>query len=58
MRNIFFDDEIVTENDLYFICYMIEKVSRHLHQRNQYCSAGGVETIDLSFRRAALRESG
>lgn len=36
MRNIFFDDEIVTENDLYFICYMIEKVSRHLHQRNQY----------------------
>ncbi len=36
MKNIFFEDEVVTEDDLYFICYMIEKVSRYLHQRNQY----------------------
>lgn len=36
MTNIFFQDEIITENDLYFICYMIERVSRFLHQRNQY----------------------
>lgn len=36
MKNIFFEDECVTENDLYFICYMIERVSRKLHQRNKY----------------------
>lgn len=36
MTNIFFQDEMVTENDLYFICYMIERVSRYLHQRNCY----------------------
>lgn len=36
MTNMFFKDEVVTENDLYFICYMIERVSRCLHQRNVY----------------------
>jgi hypothetical protein len=36
MTNIFFADEIVTENDLYFLCYMIERVARKLHQRNKY----------------------
>lgn len=36
MINVLFEDEIVTENDLYFICYMIERVSRQLHQRNSY----------------------
>ena len=36
MTNMFFKDEVVTENDLYFICYMIERVSRYLHQRNVY----------------------
>ena len=35
MINIFFDEEI-TENDLYFLCYMIERVARKLHQRNRY----------------------
>lgn len=35
MINKYFDEPIV-ENDLYYICFMIEKVSRHIHQRNQY----------------------
>lgn len=35
MTNLFFDEEI-TENDLYFLCYMIERVSRKLQQRNRY----------------------
>lgn len=35
MTNIFFDEEI-KENDLYFLCYMIERVARRLHQRNKY----------------------
>ena len=35
MMNIYFEEEI-TENDLYFLCYMIERVARTLHQRNCY----------------------
>lgn len=36
MNNVFFPEEQVTENDLYFICYMIERISRKLHQHNRY----------------------
>ena len=36
MTNIYFPDEEITVNDLYFICYMIERVARKLHQRNRY----------------------
>ena len=36
MTNIFFPDEEVTKNDLYFLCYMVERVARRLRQRNQY----------------------
>lgn len=35
MTNVFFKEEI-TENDLYFLCYMIERVARKLQQRNRY----------------------
>ena len=35
MMNIYFEEE-VTENDLYFLCYMIERVARKLHQKNSY----------------------
>lgn len=30
MRNKYFD-EIVTENDLFYLCFMIEKTFRFLH---------------------------
>ena len=36
MRNIYFENELVSKNDLYFLCYMIERVARRLHQSNQY----------------------
>ena len=36
MKNIYFPDEEINENDLYFVCYMIERVSRRIHQRNRY----------------------
>ena len=36
MTNVVFEDELITENDLYFICYMIERVARNLRQRNVY----------------------
>lgn len=36
MRNEFFPDERITENDLFFVCYMIERVARRLRRRNAY----------------------
>ena len=36
MTNQFFHDEQITDNDLYFSCYMIERVARKLHQKNKY----------------------
>ncbi|MBE5926228.1 MAG: hypothetical protein E7270_04625 [Lachnospiraceae bacterium] len=36
MMNIFFENEEVTENDLYFMCYMIERVARKIKQKNRY----------------------
>lgn len=35
MINIFFEDEEIKEDDLYFMCYMIEKAARTLHVRNK-----------------------
>ena len=35
MMNKYFNEPI-EENDLFYICFLIEKVSRHLHQRNSY----------------------
>ena len=43
MTNIFFPDEKVTKYDVYFICYMVERVARKLKQRNSYV----VNTIGL-----------
>lgn len=36
MTNRYFPDETITENALYFLCYMVERIARKLHQRNQY----------------------
>lgn len=36
MKNIYFPDEEITWDDVYFVCYMIERVARKLHQRNKY----------------------
>ena len=36
MTNVFFPDEQVTADDLYFVCYMIERVARQLKQPNKY----------------------
>lgn len=36
MNNKYFPDERITFNDLYFVCYMIERVARTIHQRNRY----------------------
>lgn len=36
MTNIFFTDEEITRDDLYFLCYMTERVARKIKQRNKY----------------------
>ena len=36
MTNKFFPEDQIRENDLYFLCYMIERVAKKLHQRNKY----------------------
>lgn len=36
MKNIFFPDEEIRRDDLYFLCYMIERVARRLQQKNYY----------------------
>lgn len=36
MKNKYFPDEEIQTNDLYFMCYMIERVARHIHQKNKY----------------------
>ena len=36
MTNIYFPDEEITKDDVKFICYMIERVARRLHQKNSY----------------------
>ncbi len=39
MTNKYFPDEELGFNELYFVCYMIERVARRLHQRNRYVVA-------------------
>ena len=36
MKNVFFSDDLVTVDDLYFVCYMIERIARQLKQPNKY----------------------
>ena len=36
MKNIYFPEEEITIDDLYFTCYMIERVARQLKQHNKY----------------------
>lgn len=36
MMNKYFPEEEIAVDDLYFICYMIERVARKLHQHNRY----------------------
>ena len=36
MKNKYFPDEEIQADDLYFMCYMIERVARRVHQKNKY----------------------
>lgn len=39
MSNKYFPDEQIDFDDLYFVCYMIERVARKIQQRNRYVVA-------------------
>ena len=54
MTNKYFQDETITFNDLYFVCYMIERVARKIHQRNRYvvCQMG----TDALFHELSLAQ--
>lgn len=36
MTNVFFPEEQISADDLYFVCYMIERIARQLKQPNKY----------------------
>ena len=36
MTNVYFPSELVKTDDLYFMCYMVERIARHLKQPNSY----------------------
>ena len=36
MTNVFFPEDKVDTDDLYFVCYMIERIARQLKQPNKY----------------------
>jgi len=50
MTNIYFPDEEVTVNDLYFVCYMVEHIARQLKQPNKYV----VNTLGRAFQLKKL----
>ena len=36
MTNVYFPEVTVKADDLYFVCYMVERIARHLKQPNKY----------------------
>lgn len=54
MTNILFPEDEITKDDLFFMCYMVERIARKLHQTNAYV----VDTIgyDNLVREISLAE--
>ena len=58
MINVFFPDEEVKEDDLYFMCYMIERVARTLHVRNKdVVNAIGYDELARNISLASVLHS-
>lgn len=54
MSNIYFPDEEIGFNELYFVCYMIERTARHLKQPNRYVVEKlGVEALERQLSIAS-----
>ena len=53
MTNVFFPEEQISADDLYFVCYMIERVARKLKQPNKYVTnAMGHDELAKKFSLA------
>ncbi|MGL5576318.1 MAG: hypothetical protein ACRDCW_12315 [Sarcina sp.] len=58
MINVFFEDEEIRENDLYFVCYMIERVARTLKVKNkEVVNALGYEELAKKISLASVLHS-
>ena len=58
MINVFFPDEEVKEDDLYFMCYMIERVARTLNVRNKdVVNAIGYDELARNISLASVLHS-
>ncbi len=56
MSNKYFPEEQISFDDLYFVCYMIERVARRLHRHNRYvveCLGGEGLLHELSVARTS-----
>ena len=36
MKNVFFPDEVITKEDVFYVCSLIERIARRLKQPNRY----------------------
>ena len=58
MTNVFFPDEQVKTDDLYFVCYMIERVARQLKQPNHYvANSMGHDELEKKLSQADVLHS-
>lgn len=46
MKNKYFPDEEIEMNDLYFVCYMIERVARHIKQKISMLS---IQLVEMAY---------
>ena len=56
MKNRYFAEEEIRSDDLFFICYMVERIARKLRQRNRYVvnTIGKEEMYHLIFTQKIL----
>lgn len=58
MTNVYFPEEEIKANDLYFVCYMIERVARRIKRRNKYVvNAIGTEELEKILSLANVLHS-
>lgn len=58
MTNVYFPDETVSQDDLYFVCYMIERIARRLKQPNKYvANAMGHDELARKLSLASVLHS-
>jgi hypothetical protein len=58
MKNKYFPEEDIEKNDLYFVCYMIERIARRLKQPNKYvANAMGHDELARKLSLASVLHS-